>query len=63
MLSLKECRKLLDADSRCLTDEEVIKIRDWTYRLADSAIEIVLKENKENSVKGKKRQTKVQHRV
>ncbi len=63
MLSLKECRKLLDADSRGLTDEEVIKIRDWTYRLADSAIEIVLKENKENSLKGKKRQTKVQRRV
>ena len=63
MLSLKECRKLLDADSRGLTDEEVIKIRDWTYRLADSAIEIVLKENKENSLKGKKRQNKVQRRV
>ena len=53
MLTLKQCRKLLDADSRGLTDDEVIKIRNWTDKLADSAIKIVMKSENENSVEKK----------
>ena len=30
-LSLIECKKILNTDGLCYTDEEVLKIRDWLY--------------------------------
>lgn len=53
MLTLKECRVLLDADSRGLTDDEVIKLRDWTDKLADLVIDTIKKSEKENIVENK----------
>lgn len=37
MLSLKECKKILNND---LTDEQIIVLRDWMYHMADIAIEV-----------------------
>lgn len=37
-LSLIECKKILNTDGLNYTDEEVLKIRDWLYQLADIAI-------------------------
>ena len=38
-LSLSECKKILNTDGLCYTDEEVLKIRDWLYQMADIAID------------------------
>lgn len=38
-LSLLECKKILNTDGLCYTDEEVLKIRDWLYQMADIAID------------------------
>ncbi len=37
-LSLVECKKILNTDGLNYTDEEVLKIRDWLYQMADIAI-------------------------
>ena len=44
MLTVKQCRELLQQNEKELTDEEIIIIRDWLMSLADIAIEIT--ENK-----------------
>ena len=44
MLTVKQCRELLQQNEKALTDEEIIIIRDWLMSLADIAIEIT--ENK-----------------
>ena len=56
MLTVKECREILEQDAEGLTDEEVIQIRDWLSMMADIAIESVEKsraekENKKNEKK------------
>lgn len=38
-LSLVECKKILNTDGLCYTDEEVLKIRDYLYHLADITID------------------------
>jgi hypothetical protein len=38
-LSLAECKKILNTDGLCYTDEEVLKIRDYLYHLADLTID------------------------
>ena len=38
-LSLVECKKILNTNGLCYTDEEVLKIRDWLYHMADIAID------------------------
>ena len=38
-LSLVECKKILNTDGLCYTDEEVLKIRDYLYHLADLTID------------------------
>jgi hypothetical protein len=38
-LSLIECKKILNKEADEYTDEQVIKIRDWLYHIADIAIE------------------------
>lgn len=58
-LSLLECKKILNTDGLCYTDEEVLKIRDWLYQMADIAIDaldknatVVIETNEEKN-KGK----------
>ena len=56
MLTVKECREILEQDAEGLTDEEVIQIRDWLSMMADIAIKSVEKsraekENKKNEKK------------
>jgi len=56
MLTIKECREILEQDAEGLTDEEVIQIRDWLSMMADIAIESVEKsrEERENRKNEKK---------
>ncbi|MBL0046887.1 MAG: hypothetical protein IPP32_02150 [Bacteroidetes bacterium] len=51
MLSLNECRKIIEEYEIELTDEELAAVRDWLYHTADTAIEIV--EQRENEVLSK----------
>lgn len=39
MLTINECRALLEADKDELSDEEIRRIRDWMYHMADIAID------------------------
>jgi len=51
MLSIEECRKLIDNDAE-LTDEQIVEIRASLYELADIALDVYFKEkgfSKENS--------------
>lgn len=45
-LSLFECKKILNTGGLCYTDEEVLKIRDWLYHMADIAIDALDKNAK-----------------
>lgn len=38
-LSLLECKKILNTNGLCYTDEEILKIRDYLYHLADLTID------------------------
>lgn len=39
MLTLKECRKILEVNETELTDAEVLQMRDWLYHIAEIAID------------------------
>ena len=39
MLTVKECRKLLNEETEDLTDKEIIEIREWLSNMADILIE------------------------
>ena len=39
MLTIKECREILDNEATGLTDEEIIQIREWLSNMADILIE------------------------
>jgi hypothetical protein len=43
MLTVKECREILEKEADGLTDEEVIQIREWLSMMADIVIESVEK--------------------
>jgi hypothetical protein len=51
MLTVKECREILEQDAEGLTDEEVIQIRDWLSMMADIDIESVEKSRAEKENK------------
>lgn len=40
-LTLSACKKILNTDGLNYTDEEIIKIRDWLYVMADIAIDAI----------------------
>ena len=40
-LSMIECKKILNTDGLCYNDEEVLKIRDWLYHMAEIAIDAI----------------------
>lgn len=52
MLSLNECRRIIDEYEIKLTDEELTTLRDWLYHTANNAIEIV--EQRESKVQNHK---------
>jgi len=41
MLTIKECRDILNDDAKELNDEQIIEIRDWLSMMADIIIEQV----------------------
>ena len=57
-LSLIECKKILNTDGLCYTDEEVLKIRDWLYRMAEIAIDAIDKNAKPISTDAEITETK-----
>ncbi len=40
MLTVKQCREILDKEAVGITDEDIILIRDWLSDFADILIEI-----------------------
>lgn len=52
-MSMLACKKILNKDGLDYTDEEIIKIRDWLYLMAELAINAIDK-NDPNYVKQKK---------
>lgn len=53
-ISLSRCRKVLESDGSKYTDEEVLMIRDFLYRLAEMEYEVFLKK-KEREIELEKR--------
>lgn len=51
MLTINECRTLLKSDTTELSDEEIKRIRDWIYHMADIVIDAW---DMEEAKKGKK---------
>jgi hypothetical protein len=49
MLTVKQCREILEDEAEGLTDEEIVLIRDWLSGLADIAIESMEKNDSSNS--------------
>lgn len=47
MLTIGECRKIMEEYQIELTDEEIATIRDWLYYTVDIVIEIVEKRKPE----------------
>ena len=41
MLTIKECRELLEDDAKELSDEQIIEVREWLSMMADIIIEQV----------------------
>lgn len=39
MLTLKQCKEILQNDAEGLTDEEIIEMRDWLSNMADILID------------------------
>jgi len=39
MLTVKECKEILDNEAEGLTDDDVIQIREWLSNMADILIE------------------------
>lgn len=58
MLTINQCRALLKADKNKLTDEQVKRIRDYMYHLADIAIDALNIEPKGSELKKKLNNTK-----
>ena len=46
MISLVECKKILNADGLFYTDDEIIKLRDFLCHLADIAMNEIEKKTK-----------------
>jgi len=43
MLNLTECKKIINEDQKVkYTDDEIIQIRDWLYKMADLTLEAEL---------------------
>ncbi len=40
-LSVIECKKILNTDGLCYTDDEVLILRDWLYHMAHIAIDAI----------------------
>jgi hypothetical protein len=51
MLTLKECKEKLKDDNRTYTDEEVLAIRDYLYKLASINVQYIKETLKENEQK------------
>lgn len=49
MLTIKECRDILNDDAKELNDEQIIEIRDWLSMMADIIIEQVEIDNLKNN--------------
>ena len=41
MLTIKECREILQDDAKELNDEQIIEVREWLTMMADIIIEQV----------------------
>jgi len=51
MLTIKECKEKLKNENRAYTDEEILAIRDYLYKLARINIDFINEKRKENDQK------------
>ena len=61
MLSINDCKKILNENYNLYTDEEVALIREWLYHISDIAISELKNEVHKHSVRFDKTNTKEQH--
>lgn len=47
MLSIAECRRILNAKTEQFNDEEITKLRDFLYLIAETEVEHIQKLNNE----------------
>lgn len=59
-ISLAQCKKGLESDGSKFTDEDVIAIRDFFYRLAEWDYEVYLKTKKRDLQFEKEKQARLQ---
>lgn len=52
MLNLKQCKEILKETGKKYTDEEVLAIRDFFYKLARINVQYIKDKLKENEQKG-----------
>lgn len=52
-LSLEKCKAILNADGEIYTDEQVLKIRDFLYKLATIEVEHIKTLNDEKAMREK----------
>lgn len=50
MLSIAECRKVLNVEKDKFTDDEIGKLRDFLYLIAEIEIEHIQKQNNEERI-------------
>jgi len=51
MISIEKCRKLLETDNEKFTDDEIVKIREQLYKLAELSLDSYFEEIKKSVVK------------
>lgn len=40
-LSIAQCRKILGKEYQHLTDEEIVKVRDWIYQVSELTVKFI----------------------
>lgn len=49
-ISLNECRKILGEESKNLSDEEILKMRNWLYKFTEITFEFLESKTKEEVI-------------
>ena len=60
-ISFKECKAILNVNGNSYTDEEILKIRDYLYKLAVIEVEHIKTLNDEKAINEKAVQKKKRH--
>jgi hypothetical protein len=53
-ISIAECKRILNKEGKNYTDEEILKIRDWLYRISEITITFLESKSQEEILELKK---------